>query len=647
MRTKVTLVLLFLNIALFYCIFQFALVDRTTSRTPVVLPPRVAAADRVEIRRADAAPLVLEKRGDTWFLGAPYDWPADRNAVDRLLNELILLRHEASFEVAKLADTGQKLADYGLEPAVFTVDIRAGEQHFTLQIGATTQVQNRLYILDPDGTRIHVVARSIIEALQFGPDQLRDTALVDVPVFEARSLSVQLPAPGNLRMRLARTGQRWMFESPIQTRADKNAVELALSRIHDLRVADFLDQAAPPAGATGLDNPALRLTVEGNQRRAILLLGAPVPAEARTGVFRAEAAFYAKLEDRATIFTVNVPDALLDSLRNAQTELRDRRLLELERERLTAVTLRAPGQPEVTLQRLETGSWQVLAREGNAVAQPQPADPEVVGRLLDQLGQLRAVTFHSDAPFPADLEQWGFNRPEREVALAYAPEPSVPASTTTLQLGIATTDAQGQKLTYARLADTQFVYLVRAAILDELPVAARHFRQRTLRELPPGARITGVVLRRLADNTTVFARELAAGQTWDAALAPDQPPTQQAVQQLLAELRRLRARDFVRDTFATTIETDGKSEPWAYQLDVSIALNTAGEGTEQKTTSTLLLGERRGGTSLLVGSAEFNTVFHATQPFLDAVFALTFGSRDPGPPPPEPDNDTPVPAAKP
>ena len=36
---------------------------------------------------------------------------------------------------------------------------------------------------------------------------------------------------------------------------------------------------------------------------------------------------------------------------------------------------------------------------------------------------------------------------------------------------------------------------------------------------------------------------------------------------------------------------------------------------------------------LLVGSAEFNTIFHASQPFLDSVFALTFGARDPGPPP--------------
>ena len=640
MRTKVTLVLLFLNVALFYFIFQFVVWNDATPHTRKVLPRQVAALDRIEICPANiATPLALEKRGDNWFLGAPYDWPADKNAVERLINELLLLENETSFEVAKLADTGQKLADYGLDPAAIVLHLTAGDTRFDLRIGAATQVQNRLYVLDPAGTRIHVVGRSLVEALMLGPDQFRSTALVDIPVFEARSLAVQLPAPGNLRVRLARSPQtqRWSFESPIQTRADKNAVELALSNLHALSVASFLD-TPPAAGITGLDNPAFRLTVEGTQRRAILLLGSPVPTEAKPGVGRAETELYAKLEDRSALFTVKVPDSLLDSLRKAQTELRDRHVLDFESGRLTAISLTAPGQPEVTLQRLESGTWQVLARQSTEVAQPQAADPAVVARLIDQLGQLRAITFQSDAPFPADLEQWGFNRAEREIVLSLAAEPPAQPVSVSLQLGVTTTDS-GQPLTYARVADTQFVYQVRAAILDELPVVARHYRLRTLRDLPPGARISGISLRRTADNTIVFAKELAAGQSWDAALADEKPELKSAVQQLLGELHTLRAHDYVRDDFAANLEIDGQPQPWVYQLDITIALSAAGEA-ERTTASTLFLGERQGGTSLLVGSSEFNTVFHATQPFLDSVFALTFGSRDPGPPPPASDNST-------
>jgi hypothetical protein len=640
MRTKVTLVLLFLNVALFYYIFQFAPPwAQLQANSAAVLPTQVAAIERLEIRSQSAAPLVFEKRGDTWYVGAPYDWPADRNAIERLINELKLLKHETSFEVSKLPDTGQKLADYGLDPAILTLVLGTGDKRIELKIGTATQVQNRFYVLSPDGTRIHVIGRSLMDALALTPTQLRDPVLVDIPVFEARSLAVQVAAPGNLRVRVARSGQRWMFESPIQTRADKNAVELALNRLRELRVASFCD--TPDSRATGLETPSLRLTVEGNQRRVILLLGAPVPIEAKPGVSFAETELFAKLEDRAAVFTVMVDDALLASLRNAQTELRDHRLLDFEPARLTSISLRSPGQPEVALQRLETGAWQVLARQPAETPLPQAADSALVARLIAQLGQLRADTFQSDAPFPADLEQWGFNRPEREVTLTLTPENgslsgATAAPTITLQIGTTGSD-QGKPFAYARVAGPQFIYQVRADILDELSVSARHYRERTLRALPPGARITGLNLTRTTDSSVVFARELATGQTWETALASERPETQAAVIKLLEELRTLRARDFVRDTFTQQPEIDGQPQPWVYQLDVSIALSGAGE-ENQVTHSVLFLGERQGGTTQLVGSAEFNTLFHATQSFVDATFALTFGTRDPGPPPPHADN---------
>jgi hypothetical protein len=204
------------------------------------------------------------------------------------------------------------------------------------------------------------------------------------------------------------------------------------------------------------------------------------------------------------------------------------------------------------------------------------------------------------------------------------------------------------------VSGAQFVYQIPADILDELSVSALHYRDRTLRALPPGARITGLNLRKLADNSAIYVRNLAAGQTWEEALATDKPETQAAVLKLLEELRTLKARDFVGDGFVKQPEIDGLSQPWAYQLDVSIALSGAGE-ENQATHSALFLGERQGGTTLLVGSAELNALFHATQGFLDATFALTFGARDPGAPPvPVPEGRAPAteipapsPAAKP
>jgi len=648
MRTKVTLILLLLNVALFFYIFY---VDRrielADTNSPRVLKAEdVTPADRLEIRRADAVPVVLEKRNDTWFLGAPYDWPANPNAIDRILNELLLLEGKTKFAVETLGNTGQKLADYGLNPAALTLLIGRGDKRLELKVGAVTHVKDRLYVLSPSGKYIHVVNRGLADALQLTPDQLRDDKLFDIPVFEARSLVVAqsatpnspLAATPNSRVRIVKSGARWLFESPIQTRADKLAVELTLNRLRELKVARFLDPRTDDPRVNGLDNPALRLTVEGNQRSVILLLGAAVPpAERASPVVAGETEYYARLDDRTrpAVFTVGVNNALLEFLRNAQTEMRARQLLDFDDPRLSAIALKAPGQNEVTLQRLETGKWQVLARTGDEAPLPQPADPEIVQRLLEQLHQARAESFRTDVPLAAELEEWGFNRPVREVALSLTPEngpgAALGVSTLTLLVG-ATTELQGKPCRFARLTTPQFVYLVRADLLDELPVEARYYRERTVRTLEPGARIVGLALKRLADGQVLFAQQLTGDQTWDTALAAAKPEVRDAVLQLRDELRTLRARRFVRDSFANTVEVDGQPQPWRYELEATIALTGAGEQAATMS-SKLFLGDRRGGSSLLVGSAQYNTIFEASQPLLDAAFALTFGDRDPGPAP--------------
>jgi len=643
MRTKVTLILLLLNVALFFYIFyverSFSPPDPKSRR--VLKAEDVTPADRLEIRRTDTAPVVLEKRNDMWFLGAPYDWPANPNAVDRILNELLLLEDETKFEVSTLGNTGQKLADYGLDPAALTLFIGRGGKRLELKVGAVTKVRNRLYVLSPSGKFVHVVGRGLVDALQLPPDSMRDDKLFDIPVFEARSLVVALAATAaapNTRVRIVKNGSRWLFESPIQTRADRLAVELALSRVRELKVARFLDPRNDDTRGAGLENPTLRLTVEGNQRSVILLLGAPVPSAGGPSPAPAvETEYYARLDDRnrPAVFTVAINNALLDSLRNAQTEMRDRQLLDFDDAQLSATTLKAPGQREVTLQRLETGKWQVLAREGDEVPQPQPADPEIIQRLVEQLHQIRAESFHKDVPLAAELEEWGFNRPAREISLSLTPENGQAAAangnTTTLLIGVST-ELAGKPFRFARLATPQFVYLVRADLIDGFPVEARYYRERTLRVLGSSAQIVGLSLKRLADGQVIFTKQLAGSQTWDAALAAERPEMRDAVLKLRDELSTLRARRFVRDTFAQTVEVDGQALPWRYELEATIALTGAGEQA-QTMTSKLFLGERRGGSSLLVGSAQYNTIFEASQSLLDAVFTLTFGERDPGPAP--------------
>ena len=110
--------------------------------------------------------------------------------------------------------------------------------------------------------------------------------------------------------------------------------------------------------------------------------------------------------------------------------------------------------------------------------------------------------FLSDAPSATDLENWGFNRPERELTLnlsaGLSGNPATrgisgtntgPAaagngadlSSLTLQVGVSP-DKPGEA--FARVTNAPFVYQILPDILDDTPALARHYRLRVLRELP-------------------------------------------------------------------------------------------------------------------------------------------------------------------
>lgn len=629
MRSKVTLVLLLLNVALYFFIFYFDHDWNTGVSSEAgrrILGPEVVAIERLEIfNDVLATPVSLEKRGSDWFLAGAGGWPANSNAVRRILSELQFLEHETSFSVSALADAGQSLADYGLENPVLILRFGVDAPTTELRVGAVTQVANRLYVLSPDGKRIHVVGRSLADSFRLSLDELRTDTLFTVPVFEARSLSLQLPSPGNLRVRLSKAGGRWLFETPIQTRADKNAVDLVVNRLNSLKVRAFVDARGIDDAVTGLANPDLRVTLEGNARRETLLLGRTIPGPLPVR--------YAKLEERGQVFTLEVEPGFFERLLNAQTDLRDRRILEFDPTRLTSVDLRSPGFADLSLQKLETGAWQVVARAAEGGSQPtlpQPADPQLVSRLVDVLDSLRADTFLSDAPSAAELEGWGFNRPEREITLNFASlGGGVPsAASITLMLAVAN-EREGR--VYARVGGSSSVLLVPADALGRLPVTPRAYRDRTLRTLPPGARITGLVLRRLQENQIVFSRQLndPATGSWEDSLASDSAEVRSGALALIPELRQLRAQTFVMDSFSPQIPLAGRTIPWTFQLDTTITLS--GGDTTQTTTSSLFVSERLGGTLMFAGSPEFSSVFEVTQPFLDAFFMLSFAGRDPGP----------------
>ncbi|MEO6996397.1 MAG: DUF4340 domain-containing protein [Lacunisphaera sp.] len=673
MRSKVTIVLLFLNVVLFYYIFHYEkarLDERAVMEARKrVYGPEVATIDSITRSSRNGPNIKLERKADSsWWLTQPYDWPADPYAVTRILSELQFLEHETSFSVADLLKSGRTLEEYGLKNPSITLTFISGGKSYVSKIGDNTEIANRLYLLSPDGERIHVVNRSLADSVGVPLEILRSKSVFTIPVFEVRSMNIQTSA---LKVRLQRDANaRWSLEAPISARANKSMVEVTINTLNVLKADDFPDLSASDLDRTGLNSPSLSITLEGNLRRETLLLGNPVPSKsasardisASSDSSAKDQEYYAKMEGKSVVFTVPIAPKLLEALRNAQDTLRDPHILDFDIPTVTAISLSAPNETGLTIQQLVPGTpqWQVVVRLSGQAPLTNQADTGIVDELLQKLRLLSKTEYLSDAPTASQLENWGFNRPEREITLNLSsgggPKRTDP-STVTLQIGV----GQEKGVAFARTTDARFVYQILPDILRATPVIARHYRQRLLRTLPDGARIQGLSLTEKDSGKPLYVKQLSETQnTWVLAVANETEDRRKAIGALLTNLHTLRAKEFTADLFNPDhADTPDGPRPWKYRLDPNFAF-PSGDTSAQNPTSTLFLTDRLGGNTQIAGTNEFGgAVFEVTQELLDAIFTLTYREKnDPGMPasavapeapaaPIKPEPALPAPSAKP
>jgi len=653
MRTKVTLVLIFLNVALFFVIFHFERTWRTDSVAREVRR-RVLGAETTDIRSFEVkssvpnASFSVERKGGEWFLTKPVQWRANANAVARILSDLEFMEHFTSFDVAAVVKNGQSLADYGLAPPKITVTFNSGgvdtngkgSVSTSIGIGEMTKVGQRMYVLSPDKKRIHVVGREIADSLSMSLEQLRADTVLTIPVYEARAINIQAAPPTGVHVVLQNDGSKWSFETPIPARANKDAVELAINGLDGLRVKSFVPETVQvPSDAR------FRLTIEGNNRYETLFIGSEVPASLGHKVPATMHEFYAQIEDsnkasgRSGWFTLDVPDVLITTLRDAQESLRDRHLLDFDPTLVSVVTLKAPNQPQLTLQRLESDTatgeirWQIVT-SGDASQGPVtlPADSKVVQHFLDSLVLLSARQFKSDAPQASDLDNWGFNRPERTIIINQqlnsggGSKQQVTNAQIALEIGRSTD--RNDPFVYAHLVNALSVYAIDPDLIRETDVNVNSWRNRQLFNLPAAAQVVSVELIDLKDNHSV-AKWVSARDSQS--FSDPLNAKLEALRLIAGQLKNLRASRFVQSTFSQTANTQAGQKPWRYRLDEQVAL-PGSNGKVELSTHSLLLSERSGGTEQIAGSSELGVEFSIEQSFIDQLWTLTYGANDPGVP---------------
>lgn len=512
--------------------------------------------------------LTLAKRGTRWWITQPLEWPANPFAVQRILNHLVLLESDIRLPLSELGE--HTLADYGLAPPAFTVCLGNDQDKQALAIGSATGLGNRLYVMKSGADNLAMVPREGFESILQQLSSLRGENIFDIPLYAVEAITIRLRDP-ELTLRLVKTNGEWHFESPIATAADNERVETLLNLLSSLKVARFVEPSAQTEATTRLESPSMRITLSGHNQQQTLLLGSP---DETTDIPR----LYARLERSPTVFSVMAEP--FTNLRTRWEALREHRIARFDPALINAIDIRR-GERSLSLQKLETGPWQIV-RDNETLA----ADTDTVQGLLNHLKSLQAVRFISDAPSQNDLKNAGLTPPSGEIRLRGS-------ETLTLQLGAL--DPKDDLRTVAT-SGAPSLFGVEEKTLQLIEAEPYAYRSRRLLELPETATVENLTLQVLGDQRPVALTDasvpLALGET------------------LKQQLHTFEAQAFVpgeADAHGFRLRESETSHQWTLLLTLTIGL-PGGEATQLRTHAYYL--------SDLGSSPVYAIATDSSQPFL-------------------------------
>lgn len=591
MRIRFTLLLLLLNA------FAFGLIlfldqrgkeaDRNALKLAENIRDEVAGAQQIQLSgRAINLPHALNRAGENWQITQPFEWPANYFSVNRILNQLQFIEEDTSFSVSTLRENGQTLADYGFDNPLLKISLlhKAGTRSLT--IGTPTEIGNKLYLLGPEQATVYVVNRSSIDSLLMDLETLRARDIFNLPVFEINTLALEIKSSiGSQKVRLSKDEAHWKFEAPIAANADPALVESTINSLSSLQVVRFVEDNSSDPVAQGLNDPFIRISLFGNKREQTLLVGNPDPSA------QGEATYFARLEALPTVFTI--PARTIDTLRQAQQDLRKRDFFEFDPREVDSLVIRK-NENELRLQKLETGNWQVIAKIPNRNIQTHRADAAHVNTLLRDLSQLRALDFIMDNPSAADLGQLHLNNPQRTIELTLPEGKSH-------RLNLAYPRDEEEKL-FAQNPKNPFVYEVqREPLLTQLSLEPMDYYERALETLPEAAVIQS--LRIESRNPDIPVRTIDLDSEKGRANATE----------LLDCIRNFSVHAYLNNTYNESRE----SEPWEYDLIATLLLPDGNGGRE--TTQRYALTQRLGATRQIGGSPAHDCTFELTQKMIEAL----------------------------
>jgi hypothetical protein len=337
--------------------------------------------------------VVLERADDDgWRMSKPLQTDADASAVDDLLSAL------ANAKAERDIDTQENLAGFGLEPPKYTVIVASKEQETdTLRVGHKNPTDRYLFVLSSKKPGVVLTGTQLETHLDKDVFAFRDKSVLR---FQKEDVSqIELQRKGMENIRISRQGDAWQIVSPLETQADRYAVDNLVNRIYNAKAARFEAEAIQNREAYGLRNPWIKvtLTLEPEKTRKRLLIGKQKETNR----------FYAYDTSREPVFTVDT--MLVAELKKRLFDIRDKTVATFERDSVRTIEIMYEDTLTLAFQMDDEDAWWL-----SSPVEAKAIQWKVTG-ILSDIAYLKATSFVGQVS--SGLARYGLENPQIDVFL--------------------------------------------------------------------------------------------------------------------------------------------------------------------------------------------------------------------------------------
>jgi hypothetical protein len=423
--------------------------------------------DSVTIRTSETR-IELSRTRDQWRVVAPVQDRADPLVLARLFTTLETLRSEADLPRIEDSQKKDRLREFGLSSPDARIRLSGAKQKpVELLLGKDSAVEGKIYAKLDHSKDVHVISSEIRNLVGKKANDFRDHRLMSIPSAQVQRAILKTKSG---EIEFSRSDLHWSLLKPLRARGEDSRIQDLISQTVSAKVLSFVAESANLA-SFGLQEPrgTLSLFLEDSKDPVLLQIGSQPENEAQKEMV------YGKVSDRDSVLLL--PSAVAQLLQTKPNDIRDRHLVQFERDIVDRILIEPKGKPSL-----------IIARAGQGWVQKAPTDLPVQASaaedLLNLLGSYQVAEFVSDVA--TDLPKFGLDHPQLRLTLSsFASENTSETTAGDKPIVSILFGSSADSHVFAKLDDEPFIVSLPESILTDIFSEAHQWQPLPVFNLAP------------------------------------------------------------------------------------------------------------------------------------------------------------------